>query len=71
MMQKTEAEWGDKKRGIILRQRSYAPDTGAVVRGLVKVISARHVPLHFAEVVQADFDQCGSMWMSVQPEGAT
>lgn len=25
----------------------------------------------FAEVVQADFDQCGSMWMSVQPEGAT
>lgn len=36
-------------------------------RGLEKVISAS--PL-FAEVVQADFDQCGSMWMSVQPEGA-
>lgn len=27
-------------------------------------------PLLAAEVVQADFDQCGSMWMSVQPKGA-
>lgn len=39
--------------------------------GLDEVITLPTAPPALCEVVQADFDQCGSMWMSVQPEGAT